>query len=503
MRKMSIGLLLGLLCLVLLNSFPVLAASNYYVAPTGSNSNPGTEAQPWLTIQKAAGAAAAGDTIYIKAGTYHERVKINVSGSSSGGFITFRNYGNDQVVVDASTIAPTEVNPNVVTIDSQKYIKLSGLEICNNVTNDVNIFNKGVQICGTSHHVELRNCKIHTIQNNNPSTDAGANAIGVYGTNGSTAITNIVIDNCEIYDNHTAYSESISCDGYVDGIEISNNNVHDNNNIGILISGGYDECPNPANDYVRNARIHNNVCIRCSSANNASYKGELCAPGIYSDGGRDSVIERNLVVECDNGIEVESELSGKISTGIIIRDNIAANSPCCGIYIGGSDEDQGWVYDCKVLNNTIYNCGLHSSQGSSAIELAKCHDITIKNNIVYTDYDNGVLLNEMSAQYTYNITMNNNVYYAPGGNSNAKWVWHNSTKKALAAWQSASGQDAGSIFANPMFANITNSDFHLLTGSPAIDFGDPAFVPAGGETDFEGGPRVVNNRVDCGAYEKL
>lgn len=44
----------------------------YYVAKNGNDSNPGTESQPWRTIQKAAETLVAGDTVYIKAGTYNE-----------------------------------------------------------------------------------------------------------------------------------------------------------------------------------------------------------------------------------------------------------------------------------------------------------------------------------------------------------------------------------------------------------------------------------------------
>jgi len=54
---------------------PVKAAPNiYYVAKNGSDSNPGSESQPWLTIQKAADTMVAGDTVYVKAGTYTEQV---------------------------------------------------------------------------------------------------------------------------------------------------------------------------------------------------------------------------------------------------------------------------------------------------------------------------------------------------------------------------------------------------------------------------------------------
>lgn len=46
----------------------------YYVDknnPNASDSNPGTENFPWLTIQKAADTMEAGDTVYIKEGIYN------------------------------------------------------------------------------------------------------------------------------------------------------------------------------------------------------------------------------------------------------------------------------------------------------------------------------------------------------------------------------------------------------------------------------------------------
>lgn len=47
----------------------------------------------------------------------------------------------------------------------------------------------------------------------------------------------------------------------------------------------------------------------------------------------------------------------------------------------------------------------------------------------------------------------------------------------------------------------TLGDYHLLAESPCIDGGDPAYVPAMGETDFDGEPRVVSCRVDMGVDE--
>lgn len=47
-------------------------AETYYVATTGSNSNPGTENKPFRTIAFAVDTMIAGDTTYVRGGTYNE-----------------------------------------------------------------------------------------------------------------------------------------------------------------------------------------------------------------------------------------------------------------------------------------------------------------------------------------------------------------------------------------------------------------------------------------------
>ena len=58
-------------------------AKIYYVDKSHfrtSNSNPGTEDLPWLTIQHAVNTVTAGDTVYVKEGIYAEMViSIRVS----------------------------------------------------------------------------------------------------------------------------------------------------------------------------------------------------------------------------------------------------------------------------------------------------------------------------------------------------------------------------------------------------------------------------------------
>ncbi|MDH7515155.1 MAG: right-handed parallel beta-helix repeat-containing protein [Bacteroidota bacterium] len=57
--------------IVLFFSASALAAT-WYVSPSGNDANPGTQAQPFKTINKAISVASAGDEIVIAAGTYQE-----------------------------------------------------------------------------------------------------------------------------------------------------------------------------------------------------------------------------------------------------------------------------------------------------------------------------------------------------------------------------------------------------------------------------------------------
>src|SRR5688572_25242822 len=66
-------MILQMLAFVLLLGQISLAAT-FYVATTGSDSNPGTESQPFRTIKKGVSVLSAGSTLYIKSGTYPESI---------------------------------------------------------------------------------------------------------------------------------------------------------------------------------------------------------------------------------------------------------------------------------------------------------------------------------------------------------------------------------------------------------------------------------------------
>ncbi|MBW7992180.1 MAG: hypothetical protein FVQ84_19490 [Planctomycetes bacterium] len=59
----------------------------------------------------------------------------------------------------------------------------------------------------------------------------------------------------------------------------------------------------------------------------------------------------------------------------------------------------------------------------------------------------------------------------------------------------------GNISQDPLFVDLQTDDYHLQTGSPCINTGDPGIVPASGETDIDGELRMYAARIDIGADE--
>ena len=109
-------------------------AAEYYVSPTGSDTNPGTQASPFATVQKANNSAAAGDTIWMRAGTYYSTTQINLSksGTSDTNRTKIWAYPGEVPLLDCSqyqTTTPMANTPAILVTGSWMHLK--GLEIAN------------------------------------------------------------------------------------------------------------------------------------------------------------------------------------------------------------------------------------------------------------------------------------------------------------------------------------------------------------------------------------
>ncbi len=69
------------LCIVLFAPALQTQGAEYFVATDGTDSNSGTQAKPFRTIQKAADIMKPGDTCYVRGGVYRQTVRLERSGS--------------------------------------------------------------------------------------------------------------------------------------------------------------------------------------------------------------------------------------------------------------------------------------------------------------------------------------------------------------------------------------------------------------------------------------
>ena len=101
----------------------VSTGSIYYVAPSGSDANPGTLSQPWQTISKAAGTVNAGDTVYIRGGTYQESNSFYTSGTQAAP-ITISGYPGEVATIDGNAyqIPPKKSGSALIQVYGDWYI---------------------------------------------------------------------------------------------------------------------------------------------------------------------------------------------------------------------------------------------------------------------------------------------------------------------------------------------------------------------------------------------
>lgn len=315
LKKYCFILILSLSMLIFILPAPTFAQSNnnvtpgtdYYVSPAGSDLNPGTLDQPFATIQKAANVTKEGSTIYIRGGVYNQKIRVTHSGAS-GAPIIFQTYQDEKVILDSSK-ANLE-DDGLFTIEDKSDIQIKGLEFRNLKSAKVKETPIGIYITGTGSYIDIRNNYIHHIEANVKS--GNAHSIAVYGTSSHAQnnLNHIVIDNNEVANLKLGLSEAIAVNGNVDSFEVTNNKVHDNNNIGIVLIGHEGASSLAALDQARSGIIRNNIVHYNSSFNNTSYN-EAYQNAQFLKGTRNTYIGKSM-----NRLQIQMCLDK--STGRII-----------------------------------------------------------------------------------------------------------------------------------------------------------------------------------------
>ena len=331
-------------------------------------------------------------------------------------------------------------------------------------------------------------------------TDAGAHGILVLGNSSTTTISNIMIDGNELRNLKLGWSESLTLNGNVAGFTVTNNIIHDNNNIGIDIAGGYDYVAVPtALNAARNGVVRGNHVYNITSNGNPAYDPGFGADGIYVDGGRDVIVEQNRIHHVDFGIELASENAGWVTQNVIVRNNMVYLNNSAGIAIGGYDVDRGATQNCTIVNNTLFRNNQQSEgTGELYIQFSAINNV-IQNNIFYAGNDSRLIWNAYTT--TVGNSIDYNIYFAPAGENGSVWHWLNNSYQSFAAYRSASGNDSHSRFIDPQLNNLATADLHLRTISPAINSGNT--VANAGDFDFDNQARRQGTAIDVGADEAL
>jgi hypothetical protein len=484
-------------------SVTVTAPNNnlaFYVSTNGNDANSGTITSPWRTIQHAANVALAGDNIHIRGGTYNESVTINVSGSASGGYITFQSYSGETAIVDGTGLTVSG-ETGLINIADHNYIKIVGLEIRNYSTSSTANVPVGIWITGADSYIQILNNHIHNIKTSASGCNANALGLAAYGTNATNAINNLIIDSNELDHLTTGCSESLTVDGNVQYWTITNNLIHDNNNIGIDAIGFEKVSSNSATDQARDGVISGNSVYNITSYGNPAYGNQYAADGIYCDGCTRVTIERNTIHNTDFALEVTSEWPGKVASYVTVRSNLVYNNNASGLTIGGYDSKRGGTDHCNFVNNSFYNNDTkNTGAGEFQIQYYATNNV-FKNNIVYAGAQN-VFIYSYTNSSANPVDADYNLYYSLGGATNSSWTWNATSYTGYAAYQSASGKDAHSSFSNPQYLNLTTPDLHVAAASPAVNSGTNLGTTVEGTLDYAGNARVQGTNIDIGAYEQ-
>jgi hypothetical protein len=455
--------------------------ATYYVSPIGSDSNssPGTLESPFRTIQRGLNTAKSpGDIVEVREGVYRERIQFPSSGSVAGGPITLRAYADEKPVIDVEGIeGATE---DVVTIRNVSNVVFQGFEIINNTTADSGA---AIFVTGSGSNIVIRDNVMHDLRG------TSSMGIAVYGT-AKVSLNRVTIDNNHIFDAEPAPSEAVAINGNVENFVVSNNLIHDINNIGIDVIGGETDI-NPR-QVARNGVVRGNTVYNAHS----SY-GDGFAAGIYVDGGRNIVVENNTSYSNDLGLEVGAENKGFDSVNITVRNNLIYDNDKAGLVFGGYAANVGRTRGSFFINNTVYgNDTLGTGFGQLWVQFASGN--TVANNLFVAGEDQALVYNEVVNPSN---AMDSNMYWAPSGSANTSFLWNNVEYPTFADYQRKSRQDKVSFFADPLFADAAEGEFQLQAGSPAVDRGTNTrgrFAP----TDFAGTARTVGARPDLGAFEQ-
>lgn len=163
---------------------------NYYVAPSGLDSNPGTVELPFQTILRASKVALPGTTIHVAPGIYTGGFKTSMSGTESQ-----RIYYVSTVKWGARLVPPITSETKAGWDNRGSYVDIVGFDIDGSAARNGMRWTHGIYNGGS--YAVIKDNRVHHIAQEIPCTPAGGAGIGVdsyYRGVQSEVIGNVVFD---------------------------------------------------------------------------------------------------------------------------------------------------------------------------------------------------------------------------------------------------------------------------------------------------------------------
>ncbi len=419
-----------------------------YVSPTGKDVNSGAIDKPFLTVNKAAEVAIAGDVVIIKSGTYLPTSKITPvnSGTANNPIIYFSEVKNEAIIDGSNSTNGTSADRRgLFDINGKSWIVVDGLKV-------INAKFWGIFASGSS-NITAKNCKTY---------NTGASGIVMANSSNISVLYNNVEMACMLNDKSISTGECISL-ASVTGFEVAYNTVSnrmtDPNNGGEGID---------AKNACSNGTIHHNTVY------------DLKRVGIYVDAYQKDIsnidVYANKVYNTGGGITIASEEGGIVSS-IKVHDNLVYDIGTIGIRLAGY-LNNGPVQNVDIYQNTIYHCGFAGNWENCGLLIEASNAANLGFNIRNNVISGCPIQIKSNSSQNFPVTIDNNLFFGAIGSFSAQTTITNT------------------INLDPLFENVATLDFRLKAGSPAIDeaAGTPLAVK-----DFNDYTR--DSKPDLGAFE--
>lgn len=441
----------------------ILAASatgaEYYVSPGSADAGKGTKVSPW-SLKKANEVARPGDTIILLDGTYKAQIRPAQNGHA-GAYISYRAANRKKAIFTQMNYPGGEPEDKcAVSVNMRSYIAVDGVKVI-----DVPRF----VVANHVDHITIQNSHYENIKGR-PAWENlrfrflgdGIKILNNYFKNG-TDIVRMYGGDRHLVEGNVFDTASHACLAMI-GVQRSvvRYNTLRNPIMKLLeLQTSYGKHSNKQRPFRYNL-IENNYL-----AHSASYRKEgSCSPGIFL-AGRNVIVRRNLVTDCQIGawFYTHGRVEGWYCHGLRVYNNVfyangrpggyKNNGPCIGLRDFAKAKMFG---DHVFANNIIFANELHPG-------------VHIKRLPVSIQ-----VLFHSSTDVRSTQFFGNNILHKTAGEMVIARAWRRSGGMiwSLKEYEKAHPKHAWkNIEADPLFANPRRADFSLAENSPCIDAGLP------------------------------